>query len=342
MGPPGSNINYSSNSTGYITEKMYVLLQLYLQNKNWNPTNELVQCFADLKETSVLPSASYLQMLVTRIGLNSQGRLILRESGKLIIPYEQFGNAVMMKHLDGPHGLHLTAEGTIRAIIEHFTIGKENFGMEKEFIVEMVQNCPNPTCRFYKNQAELSQKSVAVGSFFNQEHDTISSTLMRTNYSLNMDFQSNINIAIPSHSGTSLSETSDNRSNNSQRSYSLLLKKIGTKLHETSAKIVPTSDSFKLTEFLRTNSDNYENSSNLQTFRNSVKEFTSLDNEMWVIDADLKSGRSTTIIDALIDTIQLIQSLRSFLPPPHISVSSWKTEDKHGLDHSNASYLPCL
>ncbi|XP_032457705.1 uncharacterized protein LOC100498670 isoform X6 [Nasonia vitripennis] len=313
MGPPGSNINYSSNSTGYITEKMYVLLQLYLQNKNWNPTNELVQCFADLKETSVLPSASYLQMLVTRIGLNSQGRLILRESGKLIIPYEQFGNAVMMKHLDGPHGLHLTAEGTIRAIIEHFTIGKENFGMEKEFIVEMVQNCPNPTCRFYKNQAELSQKSVA-----------------------------NINIAIPSHSGTSLSETSDNRSNNSQRSYSLLLKKIGTKLHETSAKIVPTSDSFKLTEFLRTNSDNYENSSNLQTFRNSVKEFTSLDNEMWVIDADLKSGRSTTIIDALIDTIQLIQSLRSFLPPPHISVSSWKTEDKHGLDHSNASYLPCL
>lgn len=33
---------------------------------------------------------------------------------------------------------------------------------------------------------------------------------------------------------------------------------------------------------------------------------------------------------ALIDTIQLVQSLRSFLPPPHIAVSSWKNEDKHG------------
>lgn len=129
-------------------------------------------------------------MLVTRIGLNSQGRLILRESGKLIIPYEQFGNAVMMKHLDGPHGLHLTAESTIRAIIEHFTIGKENFGMEKEFIVEIVQNCPNPTCCFYKNQAELSHKSFSVGSFFNQDHDTVSSTSKRINHSLNVDFQS--------------------------------------------------------------------------------------------------------------------------------------------------------
>lgn len=32
------------------------------------------------------------------------------------------------------------------------------------------------------------------------------------------------------------------------------------------------------------------------------------------------------------DTIQLIQSLRSFLPPPHIQVSSWKNEDKHRYD----------
>lgn len=32
---------------------------------------------------------------------------------------------------------------------------------------------------------------------------------------------------------------------------------------------------------------------------------------------------------AVIDTIQLVQSLRSFLPPPHIAVSSWKNEDKH-------------
>lgn len=47
-------------------------------------------------------------------------------------------------------------------------------------------------------------------------------------------------------------------------------------------------------------------------------------------------------IAALVDTIQLVQSLRSFLPPPHIPVSSWKNEDKHRLDHTGTPYLSTL
>lgn len=47
--------------TGYVTEKLYMLLQLYLQNKGWNTSVELLQCFTELKETSMLPSAAYLQ-----------------------------------------------------------------------------------------------------------------------------------------------------------------------------------------------------------------------------------------------------------------------------------------
>ncbi|KAL6956964.1 hypothetical protein U1Q18_050511, partial [Sarracenia purpurea var. burkii] len=40
----------------------------------------------------------------------------------------------------------------------------------------------------------------------------------------------------------------------------------------------------------------------------------------------------------VIDTIQLVQSLRSFLPPPHIAVSSWKNEDKHSrIDRKSIS-----
>lgn len=46
---------------GYVTEKLYMLLQLYLQNKGWSPSIELLQCFSDLKESSMLPSAAYLQ-----------------------------------------------------------------------------------------------------------------------------------------------------------------------------------------------------------------------------------------------------------------------------------------
>lgn len=44
--------------------------------------------------------------------------------------------------------------------MESYTIGRDQFGMEKEFIVEVVQNCPNPACRYYKNQLEMTQKSI--------------------------------------------------------------------------------------------------------------------------------------------------------------------------------------
>lgn len=46
---------------GYVTEKLYMLLQLYLQNKGWNPSTELLQCFAELKDSPLLPNAAYLQ-----------------------------------------------------------------------------------------------------------------------------------------------------------------------------------------------------------------------------------------------------------------------------------------
>lgn len=49
------------DGTGYVTEKLYMLLQLYLQNKGWNPSVELLQCFSELKDTAMLPSAGYLQ-----------------------------------------------------------------------------------------------------------------------------------------------------------------------------------------------------------------------------------------------------------------------------------------
>lgn len=168
---------------GYVTEKLYMLLQLYLQNKGWNPSAELLQCFTDLKDNAMLPSAAYLQyvanniihnnisfiyfnlnphissyfrVLANRLTLDAQGRLILRENGKIVLPFEHFANAVMLKHMSGPHGLHLSVEATVRAVIESYTIGRENFGMEKEFIIEVVQSCPSPACRYYKNHLGMS------------------------------------------------------------------------------------------------------------------------------------------------------------------------------------------
>ncbi|XP_073830782.1 uncharacterized protein [Musca autumnalis] len=152
--PSGANPGISGS--GYVTEKLYMLLQLYLQNKGWNPSAELLQCFSDLKDNALLPSAGYLQVLANRMTLDSQGRLVLRENGKIVLPFEHFANAVMLKHMSGPHGLHLSVDATVRAVLESYTIGRENFGMEKEFIIEVVQSCPSPACRYYKNHVGIS------------------------------------------------------------------------------------------------------------------------------------------------------------------------------------------
>jgi vacuolar-type H+-ATPase subunit B/Vma2 len=56
-----SSSHQSGESQGYITEKMYMLLQLYLQNnKGWNPSMDLLQAFSELKD-SVLSNPAYLQ-----------------------------------------------------------------------------------------------------------------------------------------------------------------------------------------------------------------------------------------------------------------------------------------
>jgi len=95
-------------------------------------------------------------VLANRLTLDSQGRLILRDNGKIVLPFEHFANAVMLKHMSGPHGLHLSVDATVRAVIESYTIGRDQFGMEKEFIIEVVQSCPSPACRYYKNHMGIS------------------------------------------------------------------------------------------------------------------------------------------------------------------------------------------
>lgn len=154
--------------TTYITEKLYSILQMYLQHKGWNSV-ELLQCFAEMKEAAMIPNAAaYLQMMASRVTLDSQGRLVHRENGKLILPFEHFANAVMLKHMNRPHSMHLNADATVRAVMEAYTIGREYFGMEKEFIYEVVQNCPE--CRYYKSQipayhalADTNDKSSSKG-----------------------------------------------------------------------------------------------------------------------------------------------------------------------------------
>lgn len=383
---PGGGMGFPG--AGYVTEKLYMLLQLYLQNKGWNPSVELLQCFTELKESSMLPSATYLQMMASRVTLDSQGRLILRENGKIILPFEHFANAVMLKHMNGPHGLHLGVEATVRAVMESYTIGRENFGMEKEFIIEVVQNCPNPACRYYKNQMELTQKTLQhlAPSYLGERSTSggrlgsavdlsdTKSQLMERPKSV-APSQQEITAALLQQQSRVIAQQNLDKINANlekqrqqlhlQQQMDLAAKREQQKQQEAQKQHfeLPLMD-HKLTDFLRANIEN------LEGLGASNKDLLALHNGAWTApgpseDKRLSEGGQDKIVRAfgevmknmqrmktyvrpamckpygkqsealqktLMDTIQLIQSLRSFLPPPHIQVSSWKNEDKHRYD----------
>lgn len=83
---------------------------------------------------------------------------------------EHFQNAVMLKHLSGPHGLHLSVEQTMRSVMESYTIGRENFGMEKEYIIEVVQSCPSSACRYKGHMGTLMDPSSYPTSHMNSDY----------------------------------------------------------------------------------------------------------------------------------------------------------------------------
>ncbi|CAG9087681.1 unnamed protein product [Plutella xylostella] len=352
----GSSAGAPHGGEGYVTEKLYMLLQLYLQNKGWNPSIELLQCFSDLKESSMLPSAAYLQMMASRVGLDTQGRLILRENGKIILPYEHFANAVMLKHMNGPHGLHLGLEATVRAVIESYTIGREQFGMEKEFIIEVVQNCPNPACRYYKNQLEMTQKSI-------QQHlsqqptyipDASAAPLSDTAAMERLlrgapDYQLPLAPHLAALTGLT-PDKSDRRSSDklSPSAAAALLQQQSLRLHSTPRDKHHYTDDHKLTDFLRANLESLESlsaapSTSTGSERGSgagaqervVRAFAELARNLQRMRPCVRPAmckpygkQSEQLQKILLDTIQLVQSLRSYLPPPHIQVTSWKNDDK--------------
>lgn len=380
-----TEVNSPFSGTGYITEKLYMLLQLYLQNKGWNPSIELLQCFTELKETSMLPSATYLQMLASRVALDSQGRLILRENGKIILPFEHFANAVMLKHMNGPHGLHLSLEATVRAVIDSYTIGRDNFGMEKEFIMEVVQNCPNPACRFYKAQMDLTQShnkptyipevqppvpastSVPISGSHTSPVSTSASDTLTTNMAPPSQPPPVVNSTPtispsrpPSVDLTPVFESAVS-SKMSQSSSESPTPTSSTPIPPPSPKPPPKpltprqQQQNKLADFLKANLENLDSISSannkdaasdgswsddgkrqdagqekiIRAFSEIMKNMSRMKSCVRPAMCKPYGKQSEALQKTVIDTIQLVQSLRSFLPPPHIAVSSWKNEDKH-------------
>ena len=83
--------------------------------------------------------------------------MVHRETGKIILPYEHFANAVILKHMSGQHGMHLSMESTIKSVFESYSCGKEAFGFDRDFIIEVVNSCPSSSCRYFKGNSAYEQ-----------------------------------------------------------------------------------------------------------------------------------------------------------------------------------------
>lgn len=88
------------------------------------------------------------RMMASRVTLDSQGRLVHRENGKLILPFEHFANAVMLKHMNRPHSMHLNTDATVRAVgaYDYYFIALQVFG--DYCMIAILLNCYrywNPT-----------------------------------------------------------------------------------------------------------------------------------------------------------------------------------------------------
>jgi hypothetical protein len=269
--------------------------------------------------------------------------------------------------------------------------------MEKEFIIEVVQNCPNPACRYYKNQMELTQKTLqhlTTPSYLGEPQSNspdIRNRLGAVDLTGQNNLDSKINqqlldrpksvaptqqqitAALIQQQNRVIAQQNIDKLNanlEKQRQQMQLQQQMDmAKGQQKSHFDLPLMD-HKLTDFLRANLENLEGLSAAN------KDLLALHNGAWTSASNLASStddkrsseggqekivrafgevmknmqrmktyvrpamckpygkQSEALQKTLMDTIQLIQSLRSFLPPPHIQVSSWKNEDKHRYEET--------
>lgn len=108
--------------------------------------------------------------MAQRVTLDSQGRLVLRETGKIILPFEHFANAVMLKHMNGPQGMHLGLEATIRAVsITYFSQIKielhfinVHFSQGHGFIHDWTGAIWNGKRIYYRSSPELPKPCLQI------------------------------------------------------------------------------------------------------------------------------------------------------------------------------------
>lgn len=51
--------------------------------------------------------------------------------------------------------MHLSLESTVKSVAESYCCGKDNFGFDRDFIIEVVNSCPSQSCRYFKGPSAV-------------------------------------------------------------------------------------------------------------------------------------------------------------------------------------------
>ena len=302
----------------------------------------------------------------------------------------------------GPGGMHLSMESTIKSVFESYSCGKDAFGFDRDFIIEVVNSCPSSSCRYFKGQQSVPsfEQPSPHQSFPNQSQmDYIQPTrqspmmqppthdISKLNRTLSNQHQQMMQNRVMSQSMENLEK---------QR----VMQQLDKKHYETVAAIVQANNNLGLPNQPMVPAANmmpqaHQHSKTMDYSRfdlNRIRNFTILirfpprrpsydgietysaasyatsNKELlhnnWAtssvppvnFDRDVVAGQekivrafaelmknmarmkafirpsmvkpygkqSENLQKSLMDSIQLVQTLRNFLPKPHISINNWK------------------
>ena len=103
-----------------------------------------------------------------------------------------------------------------------------------------------------------------------------------------------MNASLALQSGTLLHDIGDDKNLNNQRlQHHSLLKKVCSKLYDSSLQL----ESYQLSDSIRSSTECYENINSSRGLGNSAKEIISLQKNLWTIDSEIKKVRSSIIYD---------------------------------------------
>ncbi|GBP00331.1 hypothetical protein EVAR_97223_1 [Eumeta japonica] len=265
---------------GYVIMRSfcYVVTTLLAKIKGWTPSIELLQCFSDLKESSMLSNAAYLQMMASRVDASTSS-----------LPDSQAVERLLRGALPQDYQLPITHLAALTGLTGDKSETRRAPRQALPTSATFISIRTGPISRVWNHyQVEVAIRKCRCRSV-EAEQEGGQERVVRAFAELARNFTAYATLRTPCHVQT-LWQTERAVAKGIYESRSCLMsegikRRLRRPFHPALCPVAKPHPT--LTPLL--------------TSYNRI---------------------------VLLDTIQLVQSLRSYLPPPHIQVTSWKNDDK--------------